>query len=126
MSVCKTSIKAFVDVIESKSDLFSDRDWVELNQLASNVPDDDEEIAVAIESWLELASRSQILEAYEELLGASDRSSNFNLNGTLGFGNTKSSTPPDRPSESSKEMLDNAIKNNSPRLNSSPTQQQQP
>jgi hypothetical protein len=124
MSVCKTSIKAFVDVIESKSDLFSTQDWGELHLLASNVPNDDEAIAGEIENWLQPESRNQILQAYEERLEALDSSSNFNFNGTLGIGNTQSSTPVNQPSESSKEMLENAIKKNSPLLNSPPTQQQ--
>lgn len=126
MSVCKNSIKAFVDVIESKSDLFSTQDWGELNQLASNVTNDDEEIAGEIENWLESESRSQILQAYEERLEAPDFSSIINLNPRLGPGNTKSPTPPNKPSESSKEMLENAIKKKSPLLNSPPTQPQQP
>jgi hypothetical protein len=126
MSVYQTSIKAFVDVIESKSDLFSTQDWSDLNQLASDVPNDEEEIAGKIENWLESESRSQILQAYEERLEAPDFSSNINLNHRLGPGNIKSPTPPDRPSESSKEMLENAIKKNSPLLNSPPTQPQQP
>ena len=124
MSVCKKSIKVFIDVIESKSDLFSTQDWGELNQLASDVPNDDEAIVGEIENWLQPESRNQILQAYEERLEALDSSSNINLNGNLGIGNTKSPTPPDRFSESSKEILENAIKKNSPLLNSPPTQQQ--
>ena len=126
MSVYKTTIKAFVDIIESKSDLFSTQDWGELNQLGSDVPNDDEEIVGEIENWLQPESRNQILQAYEERLEALDSSSDFNFNGTLGIGNTKSSTPPSQPSVSSKEMLENAIKKNSPLLNSPPTQPQQP
>jgi hypothetical protein len=126
MSVYKTTIKAFVDIIESKSDLFSTQDWGELNQLASDVPNDDEQIVGEIENWLQPESRNQILQAYEERLEALDSSSDFNFNETLGIGNTKSSTPPSQPSVSSKEMLENAIKKNSPLLNSPPTQPQQP
>jgi len=126
MSVYKTSIKAFVDIIESKSDLFSTQDWGELNQLASDVPNDDEEIVGEIENWLQPESRNQILQAYEERLEALNSSSDFNFNGTLGPGNITSPTPPSQPSESSKEMLENAIKKNSPLLNSPPTQPQQP
>ncbi|NJK66849.1 MAG: hypothetical protein HC849_23130 [Oscillatoriales cyanobacterium RU_3_3] len=125
MSVYQNYIKAFVDFIESQSDLFSAQDWSELNQLASDVPNDDEAIANEIENWLESESRSHILQAYEERLEALDSSSKIDGNGNLGPGKSKSPTPPDRPSESSKEMVENAIKKNSPLLNPPPTRETQ-
>jgi hypothetical protein len=125
MSVYQNYIKAFVDVIESQSDLFSAQDWGELNQLASNVPNDDEEIAGKIGNWLESESRSQILQACEERLKALDVSSKIDFNGNLGPGKSTSSTPANQPSESSKEMLENAIKKNSPLLSPPPTRETQ-
>lgn len=126
MSVYKNNIQAFIDVIESKFELFLTQDWVELNKLASNVLDDDQEIADTIENWLASESRSQILQAYEERLEALDCSSNLNLNGNLGPGNIKFPTPPNQPSDSAKELLENAIKKNSPVSDSPPTQPKQP
>ncbi|MEG4171472.1 MULTISPECIES: hypothetical protein [unclassified Microcoleus] len=126
MSVYKNSINAFIYVLESKPDLIPLQDWDELNQLASNLPEDAEEISERIQNWLKPESRSQIREAYRQRRKELAPSIYLDPNKILGPGNTKSPTPPDRPSESSKEMLENAIKKNSPLLNSPPTQPQQP
>jgi hypothetical protein len=126
MSVSKNSIKAFIYVLESKPGLIPLPDWDELNQLASNLPEDAEEISETLQNWLQAESRSQIREAYRQRRKELAAQLSINLNGTLEIGNTKSSTPPSQPSESSKEMLENAIKKNSPLLNSPPTQPQQP
>ncbi|RAM48087.1 MAG: hypothetical protein C6Y22_29700 [Hapalosiphonaceae cyanobacterium JJU2] len=114
MSIYENSVQAFIYVLESKSDLFSTQDWSELNQLASILSEDTEEIAEEIENWLQPESRSQILQAYEERLKALTSSSTIDLDKNLGIGNSKSSTPPNQPSPSSKELIENTIKNNSP------------
>ncbi|MBD2604081.1 hypothetical protein H6G81_05965 [Scytonema hofmannii FACHB-248] len=124
MSIYENSVQAFIYVLESKSDLFSTQDWSELNQLASSLSEDVEEIAEEIENWLQPESRSQILQAYEERLKALTSSSTIDLDKNLGPGNTKSPTPPNQPSESSRELLDNAIKKNSSLPDSQPSKQQ--
>ena len=124
MSIYENSVQAFIYLLESKSDLFSTQDWSELNQLASSLSEDTEEIAEEIENWLQPESRSQILQAYEERLKALTSSSTIDLDKNLGFGNTKSPTPPNQPSESSRELLDNAIKKNSSLPDSRPSKQQ--
>lgn len=126
MSVSKNSIKAFIYVLESNPDLIPRPDWDELNQLASNLPEDAEEISETLQNWLQAESRSQIREAYRQRRQQLAAQLSINLNRNLGPGNTKSSTLVNQPSESSKEMLENAIKKNSPLLNSPPTQSQQP
>lgn len=123
MSVYESSIQAFVDVIESESNLISNQDWIELNQLTSNLPEDVEEIAEEIENWMQKESRRQILEAYEERLKALISSSSIDLDKDLGLGNIKSPTPPNQPSPSSRELLDNAIKKNSSSSDSPPSKQ---
>lgn len=125
MSIYENSIQAFIQVIESESNLISHQDWVELNQLASNLPDDAEEISEGIENWLKLDSRNQIYQAYErqrQQVPSSLSSIDFDKN--LGIGNIQSPTKPNQPSPSFKELLDNAIKKNSPLFKSPPPQQQ--
>ncbi|GET44502.1 hypothetical protein [Microseira wollei] len=124
MSVSYTSIQAFVNVLESKPDLISSQDWVELDQLASNLPEDAEDITEKLENWLKPESHSQIFQAYKQILTELIASSPINSNANLGIGKTKSSTPVNQPSESAKQLLENAIKKNSPLLNSPPPQQQ--
>lgn len=129
MSIYENSIQAFIQVIESESNSISPEDWVDLNRLVSNLPEDEnedtEEISERLENWLQLDSRARILEAYRRQLDEVISSSpSIDLDADLGIGNSQSPTPPNRPSAFSKELLDNAIKKNSPLFNSPPPKQQ--
>ncbi|MBD2164439.1 hypothetical protein H6G04_08475 [Calothrix membranacea FACHB-236] len=118
MSVYQTSIIAFIKILESQTNLIPLQDWTELQQLSSNLPENDnEEISEILETWLKLESRSQLLEAYKQNLQSITATSPVDLGVNIGIGNSKSQTPPDKPSPSSKELLDNAIKHNSPLSN---------
>ncbi|NJN13070.1 MAG: hypothetical protein HC836_42675 [Richelia sp. RM2_1_2] len=124
MSIYENSIRAFIQVIESKSNLISHQDWDELHQLPSNLPEDAEEISEIIENWLQLDSRNQILQAYEQKLEVISSSSSIDLDKDLGIANSQSPTQPNQHSQPYKELLDNSIKKNSPLLNPpSPKQQ---
>ena len=125
MSIYENSIRAFIQVIEFKSDLISHQDWVELHQLSSNLPEDLEEISEIIENWLQLDYRNQILQAYEQKLEVISSSSSIDLDKNLGIANSQSPTKPNRPSQPYKELLDNSIKKNSPLLNPPAPKQQQ-
>ncbi len=125
MSIYENSIRAFIQVIESKSNLISHQDWDELHQLPSNLPEDVEEISEIIENWLQLDSRNQILQAYEQKLEVISSSSSIDLDKDLGMAKSQSPTQPNQHSQSYKELLDNSIKKNSPLLNPPPPKQQQ-
>ena len=126
MSIYKNNIQAFIEVIKLNPNLISQQDRVELHQIANNLPEDAEETSEIIEDWLQSDSRQQVLQAYEEQLEAIDSlSPPLDLNVNLGMGNTKSPTKPNQPSTSSRELLDNAIKENLP-LSNSPAPNQQP
>lgn len=120
MSIYENTVQAFIDVLESESNLISTQDWAELKQLASNLPEDAEEISEEIENWLQPESRVQIRQTYEKRLEALTSSSSIDLGRDLGPGNTQSPTPPNQPSQSSKEQLINSIQKNSSRSDSSP------
>jgi hypothetical protein len=124
MSVSERTIKAFIQVIESQSTLLSIEDWTDLRELASNLPEDTEEISTIIRSWLKPEERNQIQEAFE--LQRKNIPSSFSFaNQHLGIGSTQSPTPPNQPSQSSKELLENAIKRNSPLSDNTNTTQKQ-
>lgn len=108
MSVSERTIKAFIQVIEEESTLFSLEDWEDLHKLSSTLPEDTEEISTIIRSWLKLEQRQQIKEAFENQRRNIPSSFSFSKK-HLGTGGSKSPTPPDQPSESSKELLDGSI-----------------
>lgn len=114
MSISRNSIKAFIQVLDSQSNLILTPDWNELQQLSSQLPEDNEEIVEILENWLQSESRHQILEAYKQNLESITDKLPINVSANIGIANSKSQTPVNQPSESSKELLDNAIKNNSP------------
>ena len=119
MSVYQRTIQAFIQVIESESNLFSPEDWDDLQKLVKNLPGDDDEISEQIQSWLQKETRSQIRIAVDKRRNDISSESNSSIsNKTLGPGSTKSPTQPNQPSESSKELLDNVIKKNSTSSNS--------
>ncbi|MEA5581317.1 hypothetical protein VB620_08195 [Nodularia harveyana UHCC-0300] len=111
MSAYQRTIQAFVKVIESESSLFSQEDWLSLTKLMDNLPDDSEKIANGIRDWLK--SRTQLNEVFKNKRQEIPSSLNGD-NQTLGPGGTKSQTPANQMSESSKEQIQNAIKENSP------------
>jgi hypothetical protein len=120
MSVYRQSIQAFVQLINSSQ--IPAPELAEFQQRLESLPEDDEEeIQELIEEWLE--NHEQLKEPYEQQLKAllaredNPRNNRPKLpDGTLGLislgpGGTKSSTPPNEPSESSKEMIRNSIQN---------------
>jgi len=117
MSAYQRTIQAFVKLIESESSLFSREDWDDLDKLASNLPEDSEEISTEIRNWLKLESRSQIEQAFDKKrqeIRQEIPSELTNSENTLGLGGAKLQIPLNQPSESSKELIQNAIKLNSP------------
>ena len=113
MSAYQRTIQAFVQVIKSEPALFSPEDWLSITELMDSLPDDSEEIANGIRKWLKLESRSQIKQAFDkkrqEIPSELTKSET-----TLGLGGAKWPTPTNQPSESSTELIQNAIKLNSP------------
>ncbi|QHG15295.1 hypothetical protein [Nostoc sp. ATCC 53789] len=114
MSIYRNSIEAFIQVLNSQSNLIPTQDWNELQQLSSQLPEDNEEIVEILENWLQSESRNQVLEAYKQNLESITDKLPINVSTNIGIANSKSQTPVNQPSESSKELVDNAIKNNSP------------
>ncbi|MEH2366644.1 hypothetical protein [Nostoc sp.] len=114
MSISRNSIEAFIQVLDSQSNLIPTQDWNELQQLSSQLPEDNEEIVEILENWLQSESRNQVLEAYKQNLESITDKLPINVSTNIGIANSKSQTPANQPSESSKELVDNAIKNNSP------------
>lgn len=115
MSVDKNSIQAFIQILNSQSNLISQTDWDELLRLYSNLPEnDDTEISERLENWLQASSRSQLLAIYIQNLKAISAASSIDVDTNLGIGNSKSQAPANQTSPSSKKLLDNAIKENSP------------
>ncbi|MEH2252480.1 hypothetical protein [Nostoc sp.] len=123
MSIYDNNIQAFIKVIELQPDVISTADWAELHQISSNLSEDKEEISEIIENWLQPEFRSQILQAYRQQLELLSSSHSIDLDINLGIGGSKSPTPPNQTSPSSKELLDNAIKKNSPLSNNTKTNQ---
>ena len=114
MSIYRNSIQAFIQVLDSQSKLIPTQDWNELQQLSSQLPEDNEEIVEILENWLQPESRNQLLEAYKQHLKSLTVVSPIDVDRNIGIANSKSQTPVNQSSESSKELVDNAIKNNSP------------
>lgn len=114
MSISRYSIDAFIQVLDSQPNLIPTQDWNELQQLSSQLPEDDEEIVEILENWLQSESRNQVLEAYKQNLESITDKLPIDLDINIGIANSKSQTPVNQPSESSKELTENAIKRNSP------------
>lgn len=114
MSIYQNSIKAFIQVLDSQSKLIPTQDWNELQQLSNQLPEDNEEISEILENWLQSESRNQILEAYKQNLESITEKSPIDVGTNIGIAGGQSPTPVNQPSEPSKELIDNAIKNNSP------------
>jgi len=114
MSGNRTGVQAFVKVIESHSNVISVEDWVELANLNSNLPEDEEDVEEVLENWLQSGSRSQFLQAYKDALDIVAANSTLKLGEDLGIGGIKSPTNSSQPSLTAKELIYNAIKKNSP------------
>ncbi|KAF3886577.1 MULTISPECIES: hypothetical protein [Nostocales] len=83
---------------------------------------DDAEIEEILENWLRTESYSQLLAAYKQNLKSISAVSPIDVSVNTGIGNSKSQTSTNRPSSPSKELSDNAIKNNSPLSNKQKSQ----
>lgn len=119
MSVNKKAALAFNAILKNPSDLLTNEIWQELEQLSSELPkDDDEEITEKIEDWLK--SYPSLLQVYKQNLQAMDLS--LTADGNIGPGGAKLPTSATQPSESSKELIQNAIKENSPLSNDKKSQ----
>jgi hypothetical protein len=115
MSAYQDSIQAFIQILESSSNLISLPDWEELQQLSHSLPESDhEEISAILENWLKTESRSQILAVYQQNLKSIITKSPIDVGENIGIARSQSPTAPNQSSQSSKELVDNAIKNNSP------------
>ncbi|MFN6469456.1 MAG: hypothetical protein RMY36_007240 [Nostoc sp. SerVER01] len=123
MSIYQNTVKAFIQVLDSQSNLIPISDWKELEKLSTHLPEDDEEISEILENWLQPESRSQLLEAYKQNLKSLSAASPLNVDRNIGIANSKSQTPANQPSESSKELTENAIKRNSPLSDNTKTNQ---
>lgn len=115
MSAYQTSIQAFIQILESSSNLITLPDWEELQKISDNLPENDiEGISEILETWLKTESRSQLLTAYQQNLTSLITKSPIDTGENIGIAKSQSQTAPNQPSQSSKELVDNAIKNNSP------------
>lgn len=123
MSIYKNSIDAFIQMLNFQSNLIPTQDWDELQQLSNQLPEDDGEISGILENWLKPKSRSQVLEVYKQNLQSISAKIHIDVDSNLGIGNSKSQTPANQPSESSKELIENAIKRNSPLSDNTKTNQ---
>ncbi|MFN6535787.1 MAG: hypothetical protein RM021_005360 [Nostoc sp. EkiNYC01] len=123
MSIYKNSIKAFIQVLDSQSNLISISDWEELEKVPSKLGEDYEKISEILEKWLKRQSCSQLLETYKQNLDSISAESPINVDINIGIGNIKSQTPANQPSESSKQLIENSIKTNSPSSDKTKTNQ---
>ncbi|MEA5606446.1 hypothetical protein [Nostoc sp. UHCC 0252] len=115
MSIYKNGIQAFIQVLDSQSNLIPTQDWKKLQQLVNQLPEkeDDEGIVEILEKWLKLESCSQLLEVYKQNVQSFIAKYPIAPDETLGLGGSQSLTSANQPSQASKELLENAIKNNS-------------
>ncbi|RCJ21662.1 hypothetical protein A6S26_23075 [Nostoc sp. ATCC 43529] len=111
MSVYERSIKAFIQVIETKPSLFYPEDRISLHELVSDsgFPKDVEEIYEEIEKWIKAEKRNQIREAFKTEREKLD--SSFSFSGQdLGLGGAKSSTGTRETSPAVRELLIDSTK----------------
>ncbi len=107
MSKYKQSIQAFIDVIGAK--IIPAEDFPDLLKVVEEMPEDDEVIAKEIDNWLKPESRSKIQEFYRV---KQNNLSGSNPKGWSIFGGAK--MEPGKESKSSKQLLINKIKKNTP------------
>lgn len=111
------STQALIDLFEKG--LISTQELEEVNQQTKQLQDDDD-IGDAIENWLKSPSHQGILEAYKHRLAEITDSSANDLNKNLGGFGSESSTKANQPSQTSRELLDNAIARTNPSSASPP------
>ncbi|MDB9313848.1 CHAT domain-containing protein, partial [Spirulina sp. CS-785/01] len=104
-------IQAFITLIQENPDnIFADH-WQSLNDLQSQLGDDDEKNAAALEKWLE--ERSLLQQAYNEKLNAASPDNPLlGATGEKGIGGSKAK--PNTPSPSLPELIENISKKNTP------------
>lgn len=111
MSMYIASTQALINLY--KAGMISQQSFNEFNQQTCDL-EDDEDIAEAIEDWLDSQNDSQLLEAYKNELRELTASTSVESRKTLGPGNTTSPTPPGEPNPTSRELLDNIMIKNKP------------
>ncbi len=116
MSIDRNSTQVFINLF--RSGLISNPDFDEFYQKTRDLQEDNE-IADAIEGWLQVESRSQILKAYKKRMKEIIASYPIDSNQTLGGWKSESSTKSYQPSPTSRELLDNAMPRPYPTTNPS-------
>jgi hypothetical protein len=114
--VNRQSIEAFISVIEMEKTKLSETDWKELQQMAIDLPEDEEEIANIIEGWLESEGRQTLLDSYDNQLEISkEKKSPQETDEIMTLGPFRSK-PKDRDGQNKtgKQMIINSIQRNSP------------
>ncbi|MDT9341280.1 hypothetical protein VV11_018350, partial [Trichodesmium erythraeum 21-75] len=100
------TIKTFIDIINDQA--IPPEEFPNLLNLVEQMPEDSEEIANQIDDWLREESRLEIQEAYRNQVRKLPEIEWRKL----GFGGAKA--PPGNENESTKELILNAIKKNTP------------
>ncbi|MGB3403339.1 MAG: hypothetical protein WBA77_11680 [Microcoleaceae cyanobacterium] len=103
--------------------IISQASFNEFYQQTHNL-EDDEDIAEAIDTWLESQNNSQLLQAYEDQLRELTASTSIESSQTLGPGNSQSPTPVGKPSSTSRELIDNIMIKNKDSVDDSESQSQ--
>ncbi len=112
-----------VELVES--DIIPQSEVTEFYQLYRDLQDNDK-IVAAIEDWLKNFSSSEFFDSYREKLESYLSESNTKIDeGEIGAGGTKSTTPPNQPSETVSKLFHNAMikvtqSNNSGNIQSQP------
>ncbi len=114
MSIYQENVRAFIEVINSNSDLISAGDREQLEKLIDNLPEDDADICEQIEEWLEDESRAKISAAYEEKLDEISCSSSTKSEQLLGLGGSKPPSIPNADNTSLKQQIQSCIIINPP------------
>ncbi|MBD2042638.1 hypothetical protein [Microcoleus sp. FACHB-672] len=109
MSFHEQNLAAFIELLIDKrsSRLFSPQDRAELMQLIDPLPDDIEQLSIAIADWYE--NRASILDAQLELLNDLSRGA-IRINGDKAPGSIQGNVPEPNP-KLNKQMLGNSIQN---------------
>ncbi|MCP2731847.1 hypothetical protein [Limnofasciculus baicalensis] len=116
-----SSVKAFNELVECG--IIPQSEVTAFYQPHQNLQDDDE-IVIAIETWLKHPSRSKFLASYQEKLERLRKGSSVPTRETIP-GNVKSTTKPNQPSATVSQLFHNAMikvtqSNNSGNSQSSP------
>lgn len=111
MSIYLASTQAFINLY--KRGIISQESFNQIYQQTKDL-EDDENIAEAIEDWLDSQNDSQLLEAYDNQHRKLTNSTSLESGEPLGPGNTKSPTPVGEPNPTSRELLDNIMIKNKP------------